>query len=497
MLFNSIQFMIFFPIIVLLYFAIPHRFRNVLLLIASYYFYMCWNAKYALLLVFSTLITYFVGRLIGMIPIEEEDRQRIILRKIFVGVGFAINLSILFFFKYTDFLVNNINIILENLGVAVVEVPFDIVLPVGISFYIFQALGYTMDVYRGNVPVEKNLIKYAVFVSFFPQLVAGPIERSANLLNQFNEKHYFDYQRVKDGLLMMAWGLFQKIVIADRIAILVDKVYNYPQYYQGMEIALATIFFAFQVYCDFAGYSNIAIGASQVMGFHLMKNFDCPYFARTVADFWRRWHISLTTWFRDYLYFPLGGSRCDSKKNYRNIMIVFLVSGLWYGANWTYVFWGGLNGLYQVIGKMLGQVRKKLYEKGHIDVSVLSHKILQWAFTFALVDFAWIFFRAKDIKTAFLLIQRMFSQFNPWVLLNGEIFNLGLDKIEFWIAVLGIITLLFVDYLHYKGIHIRAELAKQGVWFRWTTYTIAVFSLLIFGIYGPNYDASAFIYFQF
>lgn len=497
MLFNSIQFMIFFPIIVLLYFAVPHRFRNVLLLIASYYFYMCWNARYALLLAFSTLITYFVGRLIGMISAEEEDKQRIILRKIFVGVGFTINLSILFFFKYTDFLVNNINVVLENLGVELVEIPFDIVLPVGISFYIFQALGYTMDVYRGDVPVEKNLIKYAVFVSFFPQLVAGPIERSSNLLKQFDEKHYFEYQRVKNGLLMMAWGLFQKIVLADRIAILVDKVYNYPQYYQGFEIMLATIFFAIQVYCDFAGYSNIAIGASQVMGFHLMENFNCPYFARTVADFWRRWHISLTTWFRDYLYFPLGGSRCDKKKNYRNIMIVFLVSGLWHGANWTYVIWGGLNGLYQVIGKMFGGVRKKLCEKANIDVATFSHKILQWVVTFVLVDFAWVFFRAKDIKTAFILIRRMFSFFNPWVLFNGGLYNLGLNRLEFWITMLGIFTLLVVDYLHYKGIHIRMELAKQGVWFRWLTYTITVFSLLIFGIYGPNYDASAFIYFQF
>ena len=497
MLFNSIQFMIFFPIIVLLYFVVPHRFRNILLLIASYYFYMCWNAKYALLLAFSTLVTYFVGRLIGMISIDEEDRQRIVLRKIFVGIGFAINLSILFFFKYTDFLVSNINVILDNLGIQVVTVPFDIVLPVGISFYIFQALGYTMDVYRGKVPVEKNIIKYAVFVSFFPQLVAGPIERSSNLLKQFSEKHYFEYQRVKDGLLMMAWGLFQKIIVADRIAIMVDKVYNYPQYYQGFEIIFATILFAFQVYCDFEGYSNIAIGASQVMGFELMKNFDCPYFSRTVADFWRRWHISLTTWFRDYLYFPLGGSKCEKKKNYRNIMIVFLVSGLWHGANWTFIIWGGLNGLYQVIGKMSMKIRVWACKVMEIDVNAFSHKVLQWIVTFILVDFAWIFFRANDIKVAFTIVKRMFYEFNPWVLFNGELYNLGLNRLEFWITMLGIIILLSVDYLHYKKIRIRAILARQGIWFRWLTYTAVIFSLLIFGTYGPNYDASAFIYFQF
>lgn len=497
MLFNSTDFLVFFPIVVVLYFAIPHKIRNFYLLLCSYFFYMCWNARYALLLLTSTLITYTMGRLIALIPAEEEDRQKQLLKKIFVAVGFVLNLSILFFFKYTDFLIDNINFILGNLGIAQVNIPFDIVLPVGISFYIFQALGYIVDVYRGDIAVEKNLIKYAVFVSFFPQLVAGPIERSSNLLPQFDEKHCFEFERVKNGVLLMLWGFFQKVVIADRIAVLVDSVYNYPQYYEGFEIGVATVLFAFQVYCDFAGYSNIAIGTSQVLGFRLMKNFDCPYYARSVADFWRRWHISLTSWFRDYLYFPLGGSRCSKRKNYRNIMVVFLVSGLWHGASWTYVIWGGLNGLYQVIGKMLTPLREKLYRIFHVHKDAFSHRLLQTLITFALVDFAWIFFRANNIQSAFVIIKRMFTSCNPWVFADGSMTLLGLSGAELIIGLLAIMLLLIVDHMHYKGMHLRETLAAQDIWFRWAMYLGAIFALLIFGIYGPSFDASQFIYFQF
>lgn len=343
MLFNSYNFLIFFPIVVLIYFLIPHKIRYIWLLIASYYFYMCWNAKYALILLFSTVITYASGLLITRANKIIDDKNKVKWKKIFVTLSFVINLSILFIFKYFGFAVENINKILTNLNMNILNPSFDVVLPVGISFYIFQALSYTVDVYREDVKAEKNFLKYALFVSFFPQLVAGPIERSKNLLNQMNEKHYFDAQRVKDGLLLMIWGGFQKIVIADRVAIVVNTVFNnYPQY-EGMYIIVAAILFAFQIYCDFSGYSIIAMGAAKVMGFKLMENFNCPYFSQSVGEFWRRWHISLSTWFRDYLYIPLGGNRKGKLRKYINLMIVFIVSGLWHGANWSFVIWGALN----------------------------------------------------------------------------------------------------------------------------------------------------------
>ena len=327
MLFNSYYFLIFFPIVTLIYFLIPQKIRYIWLLIASYYFYMCWNAKYALILLFSTAVTYASGLLIARANDKiEDEKKRTRWKKIFVALSFIINLSILFLFKYFDFAVENINRVLSALNMQLLNPTFDVVLPVGISFYIFQALSYTVDVYRKDVEAEKNFLKYALFVSFFPQLVAGPIERSKNLLSQVHEKHYFDAQRVKEGLLLMIWGGFQKIVIADRVAIVVDTVFNKFPEYGGMYIVVAAILFAFQIYCDFAGYSTIAIGAAKVLGFNLMENFNCPYYSMSVAEFWRRWHISLSSWFKDYLYIPLGGNRKGKLRKYINLMIVFLVS---------------------------------------------------------------------------------------------------------------------------------------------------------------------------
>ena len=294
---------------------------------------MCWNVKYALLIALSTLITYASGLLI------HWRRKRL-----WVLLSFASNLAILFFFKYFGFFLDNLTAALALAGVAFKRPAFDVILPVGISFYTFQALSYTMDVYRGEVEPERNPFRYALFVSFFPQLVAGPIERSKNLLGQLYERHDFDPDRARDGMLLMLWGMFEKIVIADRLALLVDYVYDHYAQLPGATIVLATVFFAFQIYCDFGGYSHIAIGAAQVMGFTLMENFRRPYLAQSAAEFWRRWHISLSTWFRDYLYIPMGGSRRGAFRKYLNTMVTFLVSGLWHGANWSFVVWGGLNG---------------------------------------------------------------------------------------------------------------------------------------------------------
>ena len=353
MLFNSLNFLIFFPIAALLYWVLPHKVRWVWLLIASYYFYMCWNASYALLLATSTLITYLSGLLIGKANRVKNEKKRVRLRKFWVFLSFTLNLGILFFFKYFSFAVDNLNLILNALHMKLITPDFDVLLPVGISFYTFQALSYTVDIYRGDLPPERNLGKYALFVSFFPQLVAGPIERSKNLITQLHEKHTFCYTEVKNGLLLMLWGFFQKLVIADRAAILVNQVFNQYNEYAGFQIAIAVLLFAMQIYCDFAGYSNIAIGAAHVMGFSLMKNFDRPYFSKSIPEFWRRWHISLSTWFRDYLYIPMGGNRKGTFRKYFNVMVTFLASGLWHGASWNYVAWGLLHGLYQVIGGLL------------------------------------------------------------------------------------------------------------------------------------------------
>lgn len=335
MVFNSLQFGLFFPIVVLLYLIMPRKMRCPWLLIASYFFYMGWNPKYAVLILTSTVITWLSGLLMD----KASERRK----KFVVAASFVSNLSILFLFKYFDFMLANANKVLSLLKLTMVEKPFDVLLPVGISFYTFQALSYTMDVYRGTVKPERNFLRYALFVSFFPQLVAGPIERSENLLIQIQElpgKKLWNYDRIASGLILMLWGLFQKMVIADRIAVLVDEIFNNYQMYEWFGLSVGAIAFALQIYCDFASYSTIAIGAARVMDFRLMENFDTPYFAKSIPEFWRRWHISLSTWFRDYLYIPLGGSRCSKWKRYRNLMVTFLVSGLWHGAGWTYVAWG-------------------------------------------------------------------------------------------------------------------------------------------------------------
>lgn len=505
MLFNSLHFLVFFPIVVLLYYVIPHRVRYLWLLAASYYFYMCWNPVYVLLLIFSTVITYLSGVLIDRTRNKNrlEDgtisKKGIIWCKVFVALSFIINLSILFFYKYFEFVIGSVLPVINALYPQghFSSPTLNIILPVGISFYTFQALGYTVDVYREDVKTEKNILKYAVFVSFFPQLVAGPIERSSNLLYQFEEKHTFVFKEVRDGLLLMVWGFFQKLVIADRISLLVNEVFDHYKQYDGIQIVVAMLFFAVQIYCDFAGYSNIAIGAAQVMGFKLMKNFDCPYFGQTVAGFWRKWHISLTTWFTDYLYIPLGGSRKGKKKRYKNIMIVFLSSGLWHGASWHYVIWGGLNGLYQIIGYELKPVKEWIVQKFGLDVKVFSHKLLRVLATFVLVDISWVFFRADTSIDAVLLLHRAVTHLRLASLFDGSLLALNLPGLEFGIALFSIMILFLVDLAHYRGMKIRETLARQGVWFRFAVCITAILFVLVFGEYGPGFDASQFIYFQF
>ncbi|MBR5535959.1 MAG: MBOAT family protein [Clostridia bacterium] len=490
MLFNSLEFLIFFPVVTLLYFAIPHRVRYIWLLFASYFFYMCWNPKYALLMGFSTISTYTAGLLIG----KSKSTTG---KKWCVALSFTINIAILFFFKYFDFAIDNINAVLSHTGFEVINPAFDVILPVGISFYTFQALGYTVDVYRKDIEPEKNLLRYALFVSFFPQLVAGPIERSGNLIKQLHERHSFDTKRIANGMMLMLWGFFEKLVIADRAAYVVDTVYNNYANYNGFSIVIATILFAFQIYCDFASYSDIARGAAEVMGFNLMKNFNTPYFAQSVGEFWRRWHISLSTWFRDYLYIPLGGNRKGRARKYFNLMVVFLLSGLWHGASWNFVIWGGLNGIYQVIGDMTKNARCKVSDMLGLNKGNFSSKLLKGLVTFALIDFSWVFFRAKTFGDAIGVIKRMLCEFNLWIFTDGTIFTLGLDSADMFVLLISLLVLLVVSMLKYNGVNIRQKLSEQGLWFRYVIYLAGIFAVLIFGVYGPLYDASQFIYFQF
>lgn len=497
MLFNSIDFLLFFPIVTVLYFILPHRVRWVWLLAASYYFYMCWNAKYALLIALSTVITFLSGLLIEKAnEISDETRQKR-RKKLWVALSFLSNLAILFFFKYFDFFLDNLTAVAGLLGVTFKQPAFDIVLPVGISFYTFQALSYTMDVYRGELDAEHNLFQYALFVSFFPQLVAGPIERSKNLLYQIHEEHTFDPDRARDGLLLMLWGMFEKIVIADRISYFITYVYDNYAVLPGAAVVLATVLFAVQIYCDFAGYSDIAIGAAQVMGFRLMDNFRQPYLARSVAEFWRRWHISLSTWFRDYLYIPLGGNRKGKTRKNVNLMITFLTSGLWHGANWSFVVWGGLNGAYQVIGSILAPVREKLCKALHINKENRFWVLVRTVFTFCLIDFAWLFFRADSFTIAMDMLRHTATNFQPGALFTAGLFDLGLSKADFLVAGVSILVLIIADLLKERYGSLRPYLTRKPLPIRWAVYIVGVLAVLIFGIYGPGYSESQFIYFQF
>jgi len=489
MLFNSIEFLFFFPIVVFIYLVIPRKIRYIWLLIASYYFYMSWNPKYALLILLSTFITWLSGLLI-------EKSNNLLSKKVVVAGSLIINLGILAVFKYANFILTNLSSLLSHMGLSVIETRVDLLLPVGISFYTFQALSYTLDVYKGEIKAERNILKYALFVSFFPQLVAGPIERSKHLLSQvqnISKINLWQYNRIRDGLVLMFWGLFQKMVIADRASILVNNVYNNYANYGFVEIIIATILFAFQIYCDFGGYTNIARGAAQVMGFELMQNFRQPYLAINIKDFWRRWHISLTSWFTDYLYIPLGGSRRGNIHKYFNILIVFSVSGLWHGASWNYIAWGLLHAVYQIVGDIKAKLNMNVYSaKWGGEELTFSARLGKILVTFILVDIAWVFFAANGLKNALGMFGQMFTVFQ-----TTSVYDLGLNRGNWVMLLFSLVILLIVDILHEKGKSVFKEFNKQALWFRWLIYLGLIWSVIMFGIYGIGYDTSQFIYFQF
>ena len=488
MLFNSLQFVVFFPIVIILYFLTPYKKRWILLLIASYYFYMCWKVDYIILIMISTLIDYICSNKMSQIN-EKIKRKKWLLLSIFS------NLGILFGFKYFNFFSENIQSLFNHYNIFY-EMPFfNVLLPVGISFYTFQTLSYTIDVYNGKTAAQKHLGVFAVYVSFFPQLVAGPIERSNHLLPQFFRKHDFSYNRVKSGLQKMLWGFFKKIVIADNLAILVDGVYNNVGNYNGLALIVATIFFTFQIYCDFSGYSDIAIGTAKVMGFELRENFKRPYFSKSIREFWQRWHITLSTWFRDYVYIPLGGNRTIKWRWYYNIFITFLVSGLWHGANWTFVIWGALHGSYLISALILSPQKKKISLFIQSQNKSLD-KLMDVVITFVLVAFAWIFFRANNIEDAIYIINNLF-------LSSTEILNLSELKIQFrglglfqedLIKCLMLIIILFIYSSYERSGDVWGKLQKKPKWIRWSIYYILAYGILFI---APHSNVNNFIYFQF
>ena len=452
MLFNSIEFLVFFPIVAGLFFIIPKKFRCLWLLIASYYFYMSWNPKYAVLIAFSTFITYISGILMERAN-TKHGKQAV------VAASFIINLAILGVFKYANFALQTLSDIGAILGLQPIERRLDLLLPVGISFYTFQALSYTIDVYRGTVKAEKNILQYMLFVSFFPQLVAGPIERSGNLLSQIQrvkEINVWEFERVRNGFLLMCWGLFQKLVIADRASVLVNQVYQNYGDYGFLELAIASVLFAVNI-----------------------------------KEFWRRWHVSLTSWFTDYLYIPLGGSRKGAVRKYLNILIVFMVSGLWHGASCNFVAWGFLHAVYQISGDLAGKWKKRIGVQDSKN-GCFSRKLEKGIVTFVLADAAWVFFASDSLHHACDIFRQMVTSFQ-----TTSIYEIGLDRGNWFILCFGILLLFVVDVIHEKDVSVFQFLQRQTVLFRWTLYLGLIWSIILFGIYGAGYDSSQFIYFQF
>jgi alginate O-acetyltransferase complex protein AlgI len=473
MLFNSLAFLCFFIVVSTTYFILPHKARWLWLLVASCYFYMSFIPVYILILGFTIVIDYFAG-----IYLEKETGK---IRKYFLVASLIANIGILAVFKYYNFFIDNINEIGHVWGVQRQWPLLGIVLPIGLSFHTFQAMSYTIEVYRGNQKAERHFGIYALYVMFYPQLVAGPIERPQNLLHQFKERHEFDYFRVVAGLKLMLWGLFKKVVIADRLSLYTDAVYNNPAQHGGLTIIVATIFFAFQIYCDFSGYSDIAIGSARVMGFELMTNFRVPYFSRSIGEFWKRWHISLSTWFKDYLYIPLGGNRVVVSRIYFNLLFVFIVSGVWHGANWTFVVWGALNGIYLVAEILFQKIVPTSLKEANVRNSDW-YIVLATFSTFILTSLAWVFFRAASLKDAELLLKNMCH-------INHSFFS---DMPTLSYGTAGILFLVFIERKMWKK-NSNLPFETNRWWVSQFLYLSLILLILIIGVF----DGGQFIYFQF
>ena len=484
MTFNSFEFLVFYPLVLALYFLLPHKFRWQMLLLASYYFYAAYQYELLFLIFGTTLVSWLMSRLIE----KSESGAK---RKLALVFTLFVCLGVLALYKYLDFIVGSIGGILSLFGAAPSFATVSLILPVGISFYTFQTLSYVIDVYRGRIKTEPNFFLYALYVSFFPQLVAGPIERPENLLPQLKEEHKWEKERALFGAKRMMLGFFKKIAVADLVSVYVDGIYNSPEGADAFGIILATLLFAVQIYCDFSGYTDIAIGCAQIMGIKLMKNFDRPYGAKTVKEFWSRWHISLSSWFKDYLYIPLGGNRCKKWRYILNVMIVFAVSGLWHGAKWTFVIWGLLHGVYQVIGSLSIKKRNALISKLGVNPDSALVSSLRRINTFILVCFAWIFFRANSISDIGIILKRLFSGFGSPL---ESLSRMGLSLSGGMICLLAIGIMLILDRIvDYENESSYSEVMVKDGGFVYLLWAIILAWIFLFS----KDMISTFIYFQF
>jgi len=479
MLFNSLEFALFFPFVTAIFFTLPHRWRTLHLLVASCVFYMAFIPAYILILAVKIVIDYTAGILI--------ERTVGTARKRLLWLSIGATCLVLFVFKYFYFVTDNFLAMAGLFGWRLTGPSIEIILPIGLSFHTFQSLSYVVEVYRKKQKAETDFITYATYVMFFPQLVAGPIERPQNLLHQFAEVHRFDYERVASGLKRMAWGFFKKLVIADRLALYVNDVYGAPQNFNGLQLTLATIFFAYQIYCDFSGYSDIAIGSARVLGFRLMENFDRPYASRSISEFWKRWHISLSSWFRDYVYIPLGGNRVGPWRHRMNLLLTFGLSGLWHGANWTYCAWGVLNGVYLIVGEATRPTRRRWLGTFWFPGSALAGRVAAVLVTFSLTCIGWIVFRAKTMSDAWYVMSHLGSNWD-FSQISTEQFLLR----QLPVALLSIVILEVAQFAHVR-VSLAALLRRLWTPWRWAAYSGCFVAVVLFGVYRQ----AQFIYFQF
>ena len=494
MLFNSIEFLFFIQIVFFLYWFVvkEKKIQNLFIVIISYIFYGWWDWRFLFLIAITSLCSFTLG----VLNDKYYDKNK--LKLLFCSLNIIINLSILGTFKYFNFFAENLNLLFNSFGINLDLVALNIILPVGVSFYTFQALSYTIDVYRGKIKATKDIIEFFAYICFFPQLVAGPIERATNLLPQFQKKRTFDYNKAVDGCRQILWGFFKKMVIADNCAVAVNKIFEtaaggQPLDLSGFTYLVGGILFTFQIYCDFSGYSDIAIGCARLFGFDLMRNFKYPYFSRSIPEFWRRWHISLTTWFRDYIYFPLGGSKCDKWKTIRNVYIVWAVSGLWHGANWTFVLWGMYHGTLLAIYNILG-IKKFIKDVAETSFFPSIKEILQISLTFFLVVIGWIIFRAENLTMAANIFNQIFSLDNFWRASSvAELNGLNLVKLAFFICILLITEWIHRSEQHGLQVLTNSKLSvRNNLFFRYSIYILL--AIITIGFAG---NQSEFIYFQF
>lgn len=529
MIFTSFSFFIFLPAVLLVYFLIPRKWRTGWLLVASLGFYLNFHPKYILVIAFSTVVSYLAGRRLETLNGQQESGARgdaaagngavdggtaagnvvadggetvaVRKRRTVLVLGIVIVTAVLVFFKYTNFLLGNMNKLLGLAGVDYSVQPFSLVLPVGLSYYTFQVISYIADVYHGKIHAEKNFLHYALYVSFFPKIISGPIERAGDFLGQVKECHDFNLwnaKRVRDGIVLMLWGYFQKMVIADRLAILTGQVMDHFEAYGTVELFVAMCAFYIQLFADFAGYTDIALGLAKVMGFSLQDNFHAPFFAKSIREYWTRWHISLSTWLRDYIYISLGGNRKGKARKYINIMITFLLSGLWHGAGWNYAFWGVLHGAYQVVEYLIRPVVDQINAVFHTRTESFSYGFLRTVKTWLMVALAYIFFKVPSAVDGFRYIGRMLTRWNPWALFDGTLYTLGISEKYFHLMIWFVLLLFVVEWMRYhKEVKLDGWLAGQCIWFRYGVMIALLLGIIVLGAYGPAYDAANFLYFQF